>query len=123
MCFRISERARPWKQRYVWKVLELKKGGVLGGPYYAGLEWQPGMVKAKGNEWWSSRDVVSGVARHGIYVFKTEAEARREQRRWDCVVIVKLRVDPKDFLYTDGKAQATYKKVRLLEKQDEIEFY
>lgn len=118
MCFKIKNNAKPWAQRKVYKRLQLRTNGYLYSPIYDTTPWQPGIRRcSNGPGYYEER------AEHGIYVYKTYNDACVDRWEWGSQVVVELSVDPKDFLHTDGKSQATYKKVYMPLKQPEITFY
>jgi hypothetical protein len=109
MCFTIDRKAPRWRNRYVWKMLERVDNGNFDSPYFRGPYWpRNSTVVAQGR----ARTQCSGLrAAAGIYVYRTRRLAQDSLRSSRRAVIVRLRVSPRDFLYTNG-AIATYRKVR-----------
>ncbi len=64
-----------------------------------------------------------GSARHGIYVYTSEAEAI--DRAWDCDhVVLKVLVSPTDLIHQSmrGRQTVTYEKVTVAEDQPWIDW-
>jgi len=102
VCFQIDAKAPRWTNRYVWK--RVTKDGL--SPYKGVAYISRTIVRARGRNYrdrgWS--------ARAGIYVYRIRAEAVAASAPGDRVI--RLRVRPCDFLYSNGRNTATYKQVR-----------
>ena len=123
MCFQINEKAKRPRKKYVYKTLRLTRNGYLESPIYL-TSWQPGEVKeAKGTSYYiASKFPPVKRAFKGIYVYLTYKDAAYYKSKYE--VIVKLEVDPRDWIHTCYQGiRATYRKVKLLEEQPYIEFY
>lgn len=125
MCFDISKGAKPWTKRYVWKVVRARRNTrgrlTLHSPQRAGIEYKIG-VKHRIPKDAVTTDSHRTIA--GLYVLRTFAAAAWYAHEW-CLTgsayrIVKLEVEPKDFLfagpvsYGRHKSAATYRAVRVL---------
>lgn len=121
MCFTIAKGRRAPRTRVAWKVLRLLYGtqSELASIHSYGLEngfhrWLPGQVKVANDG--VTTTATGDETEHGIYVFLTEEAAIKKamlghssNRR-----LVKVLVDPKDFLFrSEDGAECTYSKVRL----------
>lgn len=126
MCFEISKGERPWTKRYVWKVVRVRRNyrGKLTfwSPQRSGIEYKIG-VKHR-----IRKNAVTNDSIHtseGLYVCRTFAAAKAYATEWRLLGrpfrIVKLSVDPKDFLFAGPTAHgrhqlsATYRAVRVLD--------
>lgn len=120
MCFNIDPKAKPWRNQRAWKRLKLYDNGRLASPFYSHYQWSTGINRMDRGATYYVTLYGDAVAMHGIYVYKTKKQALL--RVCHDEVVVRLRVDSKDFLHTDGKDQATYRKVELVENQPYIEW-
>lgn len=124
MCFHIDVNARKWTKRIVWKVVKAKRNRVgnlvFGSPQQQNsVPYKIGGVRKIGRNAKTTRD--GGHQTHaGIYVLRTLAAAKAYAREWSLrghgFRVVKLKVEPEDFLYASigvGRHQnaATYRKV------------
>jgi hypothetical protein len=120
MCFTIDENAKSWKQAYAWKILYYDPFTEYLYSPFKGNRWRKGsyFIAQRTS---TCRKTYEGVlkAEKGVYVFKTKNLARQYGITSD-EVILKVKVDPEDFLFTDGKGQATYKKVYLPEDGEKV---
>lgn len=103
--------------------------GMLQSPWYPKKNWQPEETQRIARSAPTHNQGYTGHthARAGIYVYLDEDEALAEinrSRRHD--VIIRLRVDPKDWLFSGNwnKATvATYRAATPTERQPHIEWY
>src|SRR5277367_1284172 len=106
MCFEIDKAARPWTKNYVWKVV-LRRTNARGrvtftSPQYGGIEYKIGATRQIKRD-----DRITNIAKNrtvaGIYVLRTVQAAREYLTEWGFrrsqYRIIKLAVDPKDFLF------------------------
>ena len=124
MCFLIDPFAKPWTNRFVYKVVTPTRRSLQTGA----TQYKVGkVIKAlpKSSQFLSD---YRGITKQGFYVCKTKKAARDYVRNnWYGVpkpphIIIKLAVDPKDFLYAafagvnDGDYinSATYRKVTVV---------
>jgi len=138
MCFVIDRLAKPWRNRFVYKVVKIKHTGSWWAPIYP-KRYKAGETLKLGTRALTSVSLTepqSGRTFHktleGLYVFKTRAHARRygiEQfgnRRH--LRVIRLQVERKDFLYSacpienkrSYKNMATYRKVKVIGKATRI---
>lgn len=117
MCFRIHPRQKKWRKVIVYKALEATHTGTIMSPHRS-TEWEVGKVmKATGKKTFSLNNYGDPEASAGIYVFKSEYDARCYMNVNGILAIMK--VDPKDFLFHDSSlTMATYKKAKLVKILD-----
>jgi len=119
MCFHIQVDAKPWTKRIVYKVLEGKsRNKVKFESPFQQKEYRLGRTeRVEENAVFSGQFTRSGRANAGLYVYGTLKEAIADAKRngpfeWnDTTVVVACKVSPRDFLYTDGSTQATYRAI------------
>jgi len=122
MCFQIATKQKKWTQKTVYKCLNLHEEKLNGICYVGPRWWANTTIKMNDGNTTMDKIGMGDRAWHGIYVYRTKRHAR--QSGWlGNIVVVSLKVDPKDFLYHDSaNGQATYREVYLDEKQTEIDF-
>ena len=132
MCFRINHKAKRPRKKYVWKIVLLEYGGtaLLKSPWYPNKAWQPGetqriarSAKTHNQSYYTGHT----FARAGIYVYLDEDDALTSAKRnWGNAVVIRLRVDPKDCLFSGlwcKATVATYRAATPTERQPHIEWY
>lgn len=120
MCFRIDSNPanrKPWTQTHAYKVVERDSNGELRSQMYPGKPWVIGKPRnrSKGftieerTDWFGKTEC---SAKAGIYVYRTFAEAREHASYSPHAVVMKVAVDPKNFLYHSMCNEvATYSRV------------
>ena len=115
MCFWIDRNARRPRQRVAWKVMRLcykRTGGYLYSMnYYRHDKYTLGDTIVAKNETAFPEDV---YARGGVYVYTDLAEAQRWN--WTGCAIVKVYVNPKDWLQSSASFECMYGRVRTYQK-------
>lgn len=132
MCFTIDTKAKSWTKRYVWKVVRAarKRSGDLkftSPQSHSTVEYKIGkgrQIKSGAQTTNSTYGSVipGGNTRAGIYVARTFADAVAYANDWRLrghrYRIIKLAVDPKDFLFASAGGRhmgaGTYRKVKVL---------
>jgi hypothetical protein len=119
MCFVISKNAKPWARQYVYKVVYRDGSDKWESLYYSG-KFRKGKVfrsSARKRNTSDTEGVFGGTcparAKAGLYVYSTLKRALASAIYSDWCV-VRFKVDPADFLFTDGKSTATYRKALCL---------
>jgi hypothetical protein len=127
MCFRIDFHATRPRKKIVWKVVELYRERVRSLMHYR-HKWYPGTFEIRKNAVTSGG--MFGRAREGYYVYLNREDAKRRLIfAPDDYVLLKLEVDPDDWLhserrYADDKPRiATYRRVTVPENQPDLEFF
>jgi hypothetical protein len=121
----INPKATAPKSRYAYKVLRWVAHPMIGYELQSaqrhGFTWVVGEVRecgpGKRREWTGISKLVKGKrvkvynASVGIYVYRTLQKAK--ENAGGGVVVARVVVDPKDWLYSGFTGTATYEKVRL----------
>lgn len=128
MCFILADKQERWENKTVWKILRIR-GESLESLHGMGRKlnwWANTWVKAEG----SPNPRAGGFlgtplfrSAGGIYVYKSEVSAGNRCRFYYNAVLIRLKVDPEDFLHHDRYNEiATYRKVYLDEDQPFVDF-
>jgi len=132
MCFRIDLSAERPKRRKAYKVVVITRSGLVHS-YVHNKQWQCNKTHSIRRCAKTKNILVySHQAREGIYVYDTVAAARNHilERNYDsCLVIMRVNVDPADWLYSSSSKNSwdagisTYRKVYVPEEQPYMKWY